>query len=187
MTKTVPFDEARCVQALKRGDEAALSSVINQYTQYVGAIVNSMAGELLRYEDQEEIITDTFFSLWNNASHIQPGKLKGYLASIARSKTKDALRRANPELSLEDDALIISAADPERELTAAEEAALLSRALDELPEPDRSIFIRRYHLCQRTKKIAGQMNLNENTVRSKLKRGREKLAEILTEGGFLVE
>ena len=186
MAQTVSYDEESCVLALKRGDEAALGSIINQYTQYVGAIINNIAGELLSYEDQEEIITDTFFSLWNNAGFVRPGKLKSYLASIARSKAKDALRRKNKEIQLEDDALVISASDPERELTVVEEAELLRRALDALPEPDRSIFIRRYYFCQRTRKIAEQMQLNENTVRAKLKRGREKLGQILTEGGFSI-
>lgn len=186
MAKIAAFDEERCVLALKKGDEAALGSIINQYTQYVGAIINSIAGDLLSYEDQEEVITDVFFSLWNNAGRVRPGKLKSYLASIARSKTKDALRRRNKEIRLEDDVLVVSASDPERELTADEEAELLRQALDGLPEPDRTIFIRRYYLCQRTRKIADQMQMNENTVRAKLKRGREKLGQILTEGGFFL-
>ena len=183
MERTV-FDEERCVQALKRGDEEAFGRVIEQYTPYVGAVVSGMTGELLGREDREELVVDVFYSLWNNAAKVRPGKLKSYLAAIARNKARNALRREKQELPLEEDLLLLSPSDPERELTQAEEARCLRQALEAMPEPDRTIFIRRYWLCQKTRLIAVQMGLNESTVRTKLLRGREKLARILNEGGL---
>ena len=181
------FDEARWVKSLKQGDEAALGMVIDRYTPYVGAIVANVAGEALNREDQEEIIADSFYSLWSNAAKLRPGKLKAYLGTIARNKAKKALRNAGRELPLEDDLLVLSPCDPERELTRAEEAEFLRHCLDGLPEPDRTIFIRRYGLCQKSVEIARQMGLNDNTVRTKLRRSRERLCQILKEEGFSVE
>ena len=187
MADIAQLDEERWVKSIKEGDDGALGRIIDRYTPYVGAIVANVAGEALSREDQEEIIADSFYSLWSHATKVRPGKLKAYLGTIARNKTKKALRNAGRELPLEEDILIISPTDPERELTKAEEAELLRRCLDNLPEPDRTIFIRRYGLCQKTEEIARQMQLNHNTVRTKLKRSRERLCQVLTEGGYFVE
>ncbi len=181
------FDEEEAIAALKRKDERAYERIIEHYSAYVGAVTANTAGGALSREDLEEIAADSFYVLWENAAKLRPGKLKGYLGTVARNKTRKALRKAGQELPLEEDLLLVSTSDPERELTQAEEAALLHRALDDLPEPDRTVFIRRYGLCQKIGEIARQMELNENTVRTKLRRGLEKLQKVLTEEGFCLE
>ena len=67
---------------------------------------------------------------------------------------------------------------------AREEYAALRRALGSMPEPDKTIFIRRYYLYQKVADIARIMNINENTVQTKLRRGRESLRRELERGGF---
>ena len=60
-------------------------------------------------------------------------------------------------------------------------------AVEELPEPERSIFQRHYFLYQKTDEIAEALQLNSATVRTKLTRGREKLRRTLLEGGYRCE
>ena len=67
-----------------------------------------------------------------------------------------------------------------------EEYAALRQTVDELSEPDRTIFIRHYYFCQKTSEIAQAMGINVNTVKMKLKRGRERLQQELTEGGYFI-
>jgi RNA polymerase sigma-70 factor (ECF subfamily) len=52
---------------------------------------------------------------------------------------------------------------------------------------DREIFLRHYYYCQPVKTIAAELEMNESTVKTRLKRGREKLKTILREGGYLNE
>ena len=85
---------------------------------------------------------------------------------------------------MEEDFLYLDVGGPEEELSRQEEAQVLNAAVDKLPEPDRSIFIRHYYLLQKTADIAEQLNLNLNTVHTKLKRGREALRIALLEGGY---
>ena len=73
------------------------------------------------------------------------------------------------------------------ELARAEEQALVRRAVFSLPDPDREIFLRHYYYAQTVQEIAHQMGLNESTVKTKLRRGRMKLKDILTREGFLRE
>lgn len=179
-----PDTEESRIAALRRGDEQALEQLIRQYTPYAGAIVWGIVGGKLTRDDAEEILSDVFLTLWKNADRIRPGKLKAYLASIARTRAIDALRRAGESLELEEDVLALPDADPERQLTQAEERRLLRKTLSELPEPDHTIFIRHYYFCQKTAEIAEALDMNVNTVQTKLKRGREKLRLALAEGGY---
>lgn len=176
--------ESALVRAMQKGDEAALGQVIDLYTSYVGAIVwNIVQGKLDR-SDAAAVISDVFFTLWTNSDKIRHGRLKGYLCSIARSKALNALRGCTPALPLEEDMVQICSPLPEEELEREEEYAALRRALDKMPEPDRSIFLRRYYLYQKIPDIAAEMQLNVNTVQTKLRRGRDRLRLELEKGGF---
>lgn len=181
------YEEERLIDEMKKGSEAALARIIRQYTAYVGAIVSSVSSGRLSRQDEEELLADSFYALWNNADKLRPGKLKSYLGTIARNKTKNALRHQGCELSLEEDVFILSFDDPERELTRAEEATVIQKAVDTLPEPDRTILIYRYFLCQKAPQIAQLLHLNANTVQTKINRGRERLRLALQEGGYFVE
>lgn len=180
----IKTSEAALVRAMQRGEEAALERVIEQYTPYVGAIVWNIVGGTLDRSDAAAIVSDVFYTLWINAKKIQRGKLKGYLSSIARSKALNAVRGAGRELPLGEDVISLSALSPDEEAERREEYAALRRALGSMPEPDRTIFIRRYYLYQRVADIARIMHINENTVHTKLRRGRENLRRELERGGF---
>lgn len=186
MLKDIGFD-AWVITAMQSGDESALGIVIDRYTAYVGTIVWNIVGGKLNEDDAKEIISETFYTLWKNRSKIQQGKLKPYLSSIARSRSLNALKHANRDVSLDDDFVGIKISGPEDDAVKREEYAALRRALDSLPEPDRTIFIRHYYSYQKTSEIAEKMQLNIKTVQSKLLRGRERLLKELTEGGYFIE
>ena len=183
MPKAIPGDEA-LVRAMQAGDEAALGAVIDQYTAYAGTIVWNIVGGVLPEADGAEILADVFYILWKNRANIRSGKLKAFLGSIARSRALDALRRAKQDVSLEDNLIAVTTAGPEDDLSRAEEYRALARAVDSLPEPDRTIFLRHYYSYQSTSAIARQLGMNVNTVQTKLRRGREVLRRALEEGGY---
>ena len=56
-----------------------------------------------------------------------------------------------------------------------------------LPDPDREVFLRHYYYAQTVQEIAHCMDLNLSTVKTKLRRGRTRLKEILTREGFTSE
>lgn len=176
--------ETALVRAIQRGEEAALERVIERYTPYVSAIVLNIVSGTLDRSDAAAVVSDVFYALWINADKIQRGKLKGYLCSIARSKALNAVRGAGRELPLEEDMILTPAPPPDEEAEKKEEYEALRRALSNMSEPDRTIFVRRYYLCQKIADIAKIMGINENTVQTKLRRGRESLRLELERGGF---
>ena len=178
--------EDELVRAMAMGNQQALGHIIDRYTAYVGTIVWNIVRDRLSFDDAEEIVSDVFKTLWFSADKVQPGKLKGYLSVVTRRSAINALRRGGQTLPLEEDALGLTAAGPEEEILRREEYEALRRTLDEMPEPDRTLFIRHYYYCQKTADIAVAMGLNVNTVQSKLRRGRETMRRKLTEGGYFI-
>lgn len=177
----------KAVSAMVMKDQAALGAIIDKYTAYVGTIVWNIVGGKLSKPEAEEIISDVFIALWYNADKVREGKLKSYLAVIARRKALNALRSAKYDVSLDDDILELPADGPEDESVKESEYTALRSAVDDMGEPDRTIFIKYYWFYRKTSEIAAALGLSKSTVESRLWRGREKLRHKLTEGGYINE
>lgn len=99
-------------------------------------------------EDIEEVVADTFISLWLTAERInykQYSSIKSYLAMIARNKAKDWLRSYRGGiLELNDDILLIDG-DVERLILQKEQQLIIGRTLEKLKEKDKAIFIMYYY------------------------------------------
>ena len=178
------MDEKSALRALKRGDEAALAWMIDRYAAYVSTVIYNIIGSFMTVSDVEEVTSDVFLTLWSNAEKVRPGKVKAYLSGIARNKAREKTREMGRDLPLEDDVIIISDVDLERDIQAREQESFVRQAVLALPHPDREIFLRHYYYCQTVTQISEEMRINASTVKTKLWRGREKLKEILCEGGY---
>ena len=181
------MDEHKALKELKRKNEKALVWFIDRYSAYVSTIIYNIIGSSLSGADIEDISSDVFFTLWRNADKIAPGKVKAYLGGITRNKAKERTRKAGMELPLEDDLLLISSENPEHDFQEREQARFIQETVLSMRNPEREIFIRHYYYCQPVSAIAEEMNINLSTVKTKLRRGREKLKELLLKGGYTVE
>ena len=56
----------------------------------------------------------------------------------------------------------------------------MREAVLSLPQPDREIFLRFYYDCQSIPVIAEKLRMNPSTVKTRLRRGRERLRQQLT-------
>lgn len=180
-------DEQKALRELKRKNEKALIWFIDRYSAYVSTIIYNIIGTSIPGADIEEISSDVFFTLWLNAGKISHGKAKAYLGGVARNKAKERLRKAGMELPLEDDLLLISSENPEQAVQEQEVARFLQEAILAMQQPEGEIFIRYYYYYQPVSLIAEEMGINISTVKTKLHRGRKKLKEILSEGGYTIE
>ncbi|HIS44033.1 MAG TPA: sigma-70 family RNA polymerase sigma factor [Candidatus Scatomorpha merdigallinarum] len=176
------MDENTALERLRAGDEAALGWFIDRYTGYVTTIVKNMLLPRVPESDAEEAVADVFLALWKNAQRIGPGGVRAYLGGIARNKSRDKLRSLRADVPLEDDVLTIPSPGPDEALTERELHERTRRAVDSMSEPDREIFLRHYFYCQGVAEIALALDMNTNTVKTRLRRGREKLRRELTKG-----
>lgn len=180
------MDERILLRKMAKGSQKALETAIKTYSAYVLTVVHNRSRGLLSFEDEEEVVSDVFYSLWVNAGTIERGYIRSWLGSVARNKTADRLRSLKITVPMENFDIPVSDTQWEA-MSRKEQARQLQRALLSLKAEDREIFYRFYDLCQTTNEIAIEMDLLPSTVRTRLSRGRKALKTVLCQEGFEYE
>lgn len=178
--------ESRLITLLQLQKPEGLQALISTYQAYVGTIIRNITRSSLSEQDVEELTADTFFAVWQTTDKLQAGKVRAYLAAIARNKAKSRLRSLSETIPLEE-AILLETADLEQEV----EHTLLSEALQDtittLSATDRDVLIRYYYYYQRIPEIAEELQLSVSAVKVRLHRARKKLKQLLIERGYVYE
>ena len=168
------------------GDEQALDELITLLSPVISGTLYNFFGELLPQADIEEITADAFVKMWFRRENVQPGRLEGYLMTVAKNDARNRIRdnavRDAEDISItviEDD-FVVSDGIEEQEAADA-----LTDALDKLGKTDKELLIRHYYYGQTSTTIGESLHIAASSVRVRMKRAREKLKKILLEGGFL--
>lgn len=180
--------EEQLITGLQQRDAAALEALMDRDLTFASGIAGSILRDKPR--DVEEVVSDAFLALWDNAGRLIPGKTRAYLARTVRNKAINRLRELGGELPLEEDALLLTpdvSPGPAEALERTERAALVEALLASLTEEDRAIFLRHYYYGQTTGEIGAALGMNPATVKTHLHRGRKKLKELLLERGISCE
>ena len=182
------MEEELLIRRLQRRDPRALEALMDWDMAFACAVASSILRDNPR--DAEEVVSDAFLALWDNAHKLVPGKVRGYLGTIVRNKARNRLRELGRELPPEDDVLILEPSSdpgPAETLEQAERNDLVAELLDALSPQDRSIFLRHYYYGQTAAEIGAALAVNPDTVKVRLHRGRRKLKELLRKRGYLCE
>lgn len=152
--------------------------------------VKTICGNILEgfpKEDVEESVAQSFLALWKNAEKFRPERgvsIKSYLYGIARKtalmQRRSALRR---ELPAPEESLFAETVSPEEWFLTREAERELHRALEEMEEPARSVFIMKYFYFEKTAVIAEKLGISCKKAENILLREKKKLRKILEERG----
>lgn len=169
-----------------------LSRLIDSYTPYITKIVSAIGGHFLSNEDIEEIVSDTFFTIWQNRKKLRIDEdIKPYLAQISRNKTKNQLRKLaktsskiveNIDTINDNDTIIVT-----DNIITSEQIEEIQNIVNRFDNPEKEILYGYYFYEFKLSEIANRLNLPLSTVKSKLYRSREKLQQLLIEGGVYEE
>ncbi len=165
------------------GDRAAHRALVERYQGPVFALVSRMLWRHGR-ATIEDIAQDTFLRVFANLTSFDPGgraKLSTWILTIASRRAIDELRRKRPDpaSSAELEIAGIEGADVRarrRELIDAIERALA----DLSPELRAAFLLREYHGLEYAE-IARALDIELNTVKSRLSRARSALRDALAE------
>lgn len=175
----------RLIDELKSGSEAALYWLSDKFSGYVLTVLRNFSGGRLPPQDIEELCGEVFWQLWQHRDNLDAGLgLKPYLSVCAKNAVKNRLRSMKIQPDNIDDTDISSELSVERLAELHEMMEHLNKALSELAQDDREIFLRYFFYGEKTAVIANAMGINENTARSKLSRTRVRLKEYLEQRGF---
>lgn len=179
------YSDRQLALLLKNDPSRGMAEAMARY----GAPVKAICGAILGDGDPrevEEAVADSFVALWRGMERYDPAQpLSAWLYGIARRTAlnrRKKLGRAAPFAELEEE-LPGHDADLADQAAKRETARLLRQAVEELPPPDREIFIRRYYLYEKVNEIAARLGMTPKAVEHKLARGRRRLKEKLTERG----
>ena len=189
------MDDIKLVHQLNMKNENALAALIERYSGYVSTVIRNISRGVLDSSDIEEVISDVFIKIWNNAGHLRAETLRSYIAVIARNLAIDMYRKLHTakregstyEASLEELAECVGTQDPaETQLGAEALGEAISVYLRSLDQQKRQIFISRYFFLDRCADIAEKAGIPEGSVRSILSRTRKGLKNYLEKEGFVI-
>jgi RNA polymerase sigma factor (sigma-70 family) len=174
------------VEGLKEKEESALVDLMNIYGDYL------LRTAILLVKDKqiaEEVVQDTFITAFDKIHQLaDPGKLKSWLTSILVNNCRSQQRKRSwkdvflPFNLLERYQKDEGTLGPEDQLLHLMENQQLEVAIHELDYKYREAIILYYFNEMKINEIAHFLGVNENTIKSRLTRGRSQLKEILRRG-----
>ncbi len=160
-----------------------------------GALCRCLAYNILNNrEDMEESVNDTYLAAWNAMPPHRPAFLKAFLAKITRQisikrwRANTTAKRGGGQIPLVLEELtdcICAEGNPEELAMEKDAREALNRFLDQLPQVERSVFLRRYFLLDTAAEIAAGFGFTESKVNSMLHRTRMKLKTQFKKEGYL--
>ncbi|WP_042142851.1 RNA polymerase sigma factor [Paucisalibacillus sp. EB02] len=178
------------VDRVKEKDESALIELMEQYGDY---LIRTAFLLLKDHQTAEEAVQDTFIIAFDKMMQLDdPAKLKSWLTSIVTNCCRSRMRKwswKNILLPFENDRVHEDKTvdSPEEELLGMIWNKNLSFAIHELDYKYREVITLYYFSEMKVNEIAQSTGEKENTIKSRLKRARFQLKEILMKGEDFLE
>jgi RNA polymerase sigma factor (sigma-70 family) len=181
MTPTATPNDSELVSESLSGDRDAFGRIVSRYQSLICSLAYSATGSLSQSED---LAQDTFVAAWKQLRDLrEPEKLRAWLCGIARNLINSSLRKQGREPSHRAESLEEISEGPSPEplpietTISREEAAILWRSLEKIPEIYREPLILFYREHQSIEIVAANLELSEDAVKQRLSRGRKLLQE----------
>ncbi|WP_257658471.1 RNA polymerase sigma factor [Parapedobacter lycopersici] len=160
---------AEVVANLKEGDEAVFRAVYDQLHKRIYHMLFLLAKD---HEQAEELLQETFVSLWLNRSKLIPSQpLYPYVYLTARRLAIDHFRRKMTEAEAKrylTNHLTESSDETEHMVNAADLHRFTEEAIKKLPKQQQTVFILSRNEGLSYDEIAERMQISRNTVKNHL-------------------
>jgi len=179
------------IQQIGAGDQKAFGILYDRYK----TLVFSLAVKIVdSHETAEDITLDVFTQIWKNAKkyHPEKGSVKGWIASLARYRSIDTLRRRKvrsdinrPQWSDVQPETLPSNDNPADALESAEIRHMVSDIIKRLPENQQEALAMAYFKGYTHRQIAEALNEPLGTIKTRIRLGIQKLREIFKDKNLL--
>ena len=177
-------DEATVVARARDGSSTAFETLIDHYQTPLFRYAYRLLGDR---HDAEDVVQDTFIGAWRGLPTLgDPATFRGWLYQIATRRIFDLLRARRPQEEWPDEdspapgGLAARSADhddPARVVVAQAQFEALQQALDTLPPQQRAAWSMQRIDGLSYDEIAVALTLPVSTVRGRIARARQSLAE----------
>ncbi len=154
---------------------AEFEDLVRRYQHLVCAVAFSATGDRAV---SEEVAQEAFLVAWRKLPELaEPPVMPAWLCGIARNLARNARRKLGRERPDAERAEAAPDARPTPHDSAAdrEAAALVWRALEELPDDVREPLVLFYRSGQSVREVADSLGISEEATRQRLSRGRKAL------------
>lgn len=169
----------------RQGDEKAMETLYLDAKRSVYYLALRM---VKNPEDAEDITQEVFITVQEKISDLrEPAAFYKWLNRITASKCTDLLRKYQGIVKLDDEDEFLSLVDddptnlPDKAIDDADTRKIILEVIDSLPDGQRVCVILYYYQQNTISQIAGMLDLNENTVKSRLALARAKIRAALEE------
>lgn len=179
----------QCIEQMRGRDQVALGKLYDATAARVHGVILRIAR---LPELAEEVLADVYLQAWRDCDRYDParGKVIAWLLIIARTRSLDALRRADeafshpaPEDLLTGDALVDSAKDPASMLEVLQDNSALQEALDSLSAIQRQLVALAFFKGLSHAEIATHASLPLGSVKTHIRKALNQLRERLAKSG----
>lgn len=171
------FDDRGHIDRYLSGDTAAFGELVKEYQNLVYSLCYRLVG---RADEAEDLTQEVFVRLLDKVSLWRgDAKFSTWLYRLALNHARDHLRRKRPEIVEADESLVDMRPGPESTAEAHDLKELLETALMSLPVDSRTVVFLRDVEGLSYSEIAGLLEIELGTVKSRLARARLALARIL--------
>ena len=172
MKKQVESDETR-IRQMAAGDPDALVDMMNRYQDVALSLAYR---NTQNWTDAEDIVQESFLRIFKSAAHYQgQSSFKTWLYRIVVNLCIDHQRKKKTGVSLDTTAMDISAQAESDPLETQETAAIVQKAVHELPERQRvALILHRYENLSHAQ-ISETTGWSRSSVESLLVRAYENL------------
>ena len=187
------MDDHELVQLARSGDAGVFRTIMQRHNRRLYRVARGILG---RDADTEDVVQETYVKAFEHLAAFRgESSLSTWLTRIAINEALGRKRKHRPTTDLstvdmideqgEVRVLIFPGAraesNPESEASRAEIRRLLERAIDDLPEAFRIVFVMREIEQMNVEETASQLEIPSETVKTRLHRARRLLREALQE------
>ena len=175
-------DDVKLIHRVLSGDDSAFSTLVEKHQKGVHALIWRKIGD---FHYAEELTQDVFCQVYRKLGTLKdPQCFAGWLYVIANRLTLNWIQRHKPAMQSLEDAPLEEIEESsythyvtlEREADAAEQnSEIAKKLLERLPESERTVLTLHYLGEMTVKEIGNFLGVSVNTIKSRLRRGRERL------------
>ena len=177
-------NDVQLIRRILSGNEAAFSVLVQKHQKSIHALAWRKVGD---FHIAEEITQDTFLQVYKNLAQLKnPNQFAGWIYVIANrlclkwlEKNKFVMQSLDdtPAEEIEEASYTHHVSDRRQTEVTEDRHELVKKLLAKLPESERTV-VSLYYLGEMTAKEIGKfLGVSVNTIKSRLRRGRERLQE----------
>ncbi len=177
-------NDVQLIRRVLSGDDSAFATLVERHQKGIHALVWRKIGD---FHHAEEVAQDTFIQAYKKLATLKdPKHFSGWLYVIASRLSLNWIQRRKPTMESLEDTPVEEIEESsykhymteKRQAAAAENRSeVVKELLEVLPESERTV-VTLYYLGEMTAKEIGKyLGVSVNTIKSRLRRGRERLQQ----------